>query len=117
MKRFRSQLLEYLEPKLPPNKMHSQDIFNNRPADREGSDADETSEDDTSHLSESSSGLSDSAHGSEILCTIFPRPPVGHAQWLANRIPLLAKSLSDQNRQPPLDVRHRAAKGDDNPMP
>ena len=73
-------------------------------------------QDDTSYLSESSSGLSDSPHGSEILFTILPRPPVGHAKWPANRIPLLAKSLSQQNRQLPLNVLHRPAQGEDDPM-
>jgi len=55
-------------------------------------------------------------HGGGVLFTILPRPPVGHAQWPANRIPLLAKSLSEQNRQLPLDVRHRPAQGEDDPM-
>jgi len=45
--------------------MHSRELFDDRPADREGSDTLDGREDDTSHLSESSSGLSDSAHGSE----------------------------------------------------
>jgi len=96
--------------------MHSRELFDDRPADREGSDTVDAREDDTSHLSESSSGLSDSAHGSEILFTILPRPPVGHAKWPANRIPLLAKSLSEQNRQLPLNVLHRPAQGEDDPM-
>jgi len=96
--------------------MHSPELFDNRPADREGSDADNTREDDTSHLSESSSGLSDSAHGSEILFTIFPHVPVGHVTWPANRIPLLAKSLGEQNRELPLNVLHRPAQGEDDPM-
>ena len=77
--------------------MHARELFDDRAADREGSDTDDAREDDTSHLSESSSGLSDSAHGSETLFTILPRPPVGHAKWPANCIPLLAKSLSEQN--------------------
>ena len=48
-------------------KMHSPELFEVRPADREGSDTDDVREDDTSPLSESSSGLSDFAHGSEIV--------------------------------------------------
>jgi len=96
--------------------MHSRELFDNRPADWEGSDTDKAREDDTCHLSESSSGLSDSAHGSEILFTIVPRPPAGHAKWPANRIPLLAKSLSEQNRQLPLNVLHPPAQGEDDPM-
>jgi len=56
--------------------MHSRGLFDDRPAEREGSDTNDAREDDTSHLSESSSGLSDSAHGSVILFTILPRPPV-----------------------------------------
>ena len=92
--------MEYLTPKIPPN----------------SSDTDDAREDDTSHLSESSSGLLDSVHGSEILFTILPRPPVGHAKWLGNGIPLLAKSLSEQNRQLPLNVLHRPAQGEDDPM-
>jgi len=96
--------------------MHSRELFDDRPADREGSDTDDACEDDTSHLSESSSGLSDSAHRSEILFTILSRPPVGHSKWPANRIPRLAKSLSEQNRQLPLNVLHRSSQGEDDPM-
>jgi len=77
--------------------MHSGELFDDRPADREGSDMDDTGEDNTTHLSESSSDLSDSAHGSEILFIILSRPPVEHAKWPANRIPLLAKSLREEN--------------------
>jgi len=51
--------------------MHSRELFDESPADREGSDTDDAREDDTSHLSQSSSGLSDSPHGSEILFTIL----------------------------------------------
>ena len=75
--------------------MHSLELFDDRLADWEGSDMDDAREADTSHLSKSSSGLSDSAHGSEILFTIVPRPTIGHAKWPANHIPLLAKSLSE----------------------
>jgi len=96
--------------------MHSTELFDESPADRECTDPDDAREDDTSHLSESSSGLSDSAHGSEILFTILSRPPVGPDKWPANRIPLLAKSLSEQNRQLPLNVLHRPAQGEDDPM-
>jgi len=96
--------------------MHSPELFDDTPADLEGSDTDDARENDNSHLSESSSGLSDSAHGSELLFTILPRPPVGHAKWPANRIPLLAKSLSEQNRQLPLNVLHCPAQGEDDPM-
>ena len=49
--------------------MHSQEILDDTPADRKGSDADDTHEHYTSHLSEPSLGLSDTAHGSEILFT------------------------------------------------
>jgi len=55
-------------------------------------------------------------HGSEILFTILPRPPIGHAKWPENHIPLLAKSLSVQSRQLPLNVRHCLAQGEDEPM-
>ena len=71
--------------------MHSRELFDDRPADREGSDTDDSREDDISHLSESSAGLSDSAHGSENVFTILQGLPVGHAKWPANPIPLLAK--------------------------
>ena len=77
---------------------------------------DDACEDDTSHLSVSSSGLSHSAHGSEILFTILLRRPVGYAKWPANRIPLLAKVLSEQNQQLPLNVLQRPAQGEDDPM-
>ena len=100
----------------PIGQMHGPELLHDRPADRDGRDTDHTREDDTSHLSESSSGLSDSAHGSEILFTILPRPPVGHGKWPANRIPLLAKLLSDQNWQLPLNVLYRPAQGEDDPM-
>jgi len=96
--------------------MNSPELFDDTPADLEGSDTDDAREDDNSHLSESSSGLSDSAHGSELLFTILPRPPVGHSKWPANRIPLLAKSWSQQNRQLPLNVLHRPAQGEHDPM-
>jgi len=96
--------------------MHSRELFDDSPADLEGSDTDDTREDDTSHLSELSSALSDSGHGSESLFTLLPRPPVGQAKWPANGIPLLAKSLSEQNRQPPLNVLHRPAQGEDDHM-
>jgi len=96
--------------------MHSRELFDDRPADPEGSDTDDMRQDDTSHLSASSSGLSGSPHGSEIIFTILPRPPVGHDKWPANRIPLLATSLSEQNRQLPLNVRHCPAQAEDDPM-
>jgi len=60
----------------PIGQMHSRELFDDRPADSEGRDTDDMSEADTSHVSESSSGLSDSAHGSVILFTILPRSPV-----------------------------------------
>jgi len=96
--------------------MHSPELFDNRPADREGSDMDDAREDDTCHLSESSSGLSASAHGSEMLFTILPRQPVGHAKWPANRILRLAKSWREQNRQLALNVLYRPAQGEDDPV-
>ena len=46
----------------------------------------------------------------------MPRPPVGHAKWEANRISLLAKSWSEQNRQQPLNVLYRPAQGEDDPI-
>jgi len=70
--------------------MHSQELFDDRAANREGSDTDDAREDDNSHSSESSSGLSDSAHGSGILFTILPPLSVGQNKWPENRIPLLA---------------------------
>jgi len=103
-------------PARPIGQMHLRELFDDRPADRESSDTDDAREDDTSHLSESSSGLSDSAHGSEILFTILPRPLVGHAKWPANRILLLAKWLSKQNRPLPGNILHRPAQGEDEPM-
>jgi len=96
--------------------MHRRELLDDRPADREGCATDVTRENDPSHFSESSSGLSDSVHGSEILFTILSRALVGHPKWAANRIPLLAKSLSEQNRQLPLNVLHRPAQGEDDPM-
>jgi len=96
--------------------MHSQELFDDKPADREGSDMDDAHEDDTSHLSESSSSLSDSVHGTEILFKILPSTRVGHAKWPANRISLLAKLLSEQNRHLLLNVLHRPAQGEDDPM-
>jgi len=74
--------------------MDSRELFDDRAADREGSDTDDAREDDNSHLSKLSSGLSDSAHGSGILFTILPPPSVGHNKWPENRIPLLAKLFS-----------------------
>jgi len=96
--------------------MHSRELFDDRPADPECSATDNVREDYTSHLSESSSGLSDSVNGSDILFTILPCPPVGHTKSPANHIPLLAKSLSEQNRQLPLNVLHHPAQGEDDPM-
>jgi len=95
---------------------HCPESFDDRPADRQGSDMDDACVDDTLHLSESSSGLSHSAHRSVILFTILPRPPGGQAKWPASRIPLLAKSLSEENRQLPLNVLHRPAQGEDDSM-
>jgi len=80
--------------------MHFRELYDDRPADREGSDTDDAREDDTSHLSESSSGLSDSAHGSEILFTILPCPPVGHAKWPANHISKKKNIHPDAPRAP-----------------
>jgi len=77
---------------------------------------DHAGEVDTSYLSDLSLGPSDSAHGSQILFTILPRPPVGHTQWPPNPIPLLARSLREQNRQLILKVLHRRAQGEDVPM-
>jgi len=76
--------------------MHSRELVDDRPADREGRDTDDAHEVDTSHISESFSALSRSVHGSEIIFTILPRHPVGQAKWPANRIPLLAKSLTER---------------------
>lgn len=77
---------------------------------------DEAYQDDAPCLSKSSSDIPDSAHGIQHLFTILPRPHVGHAKWAANHIPLLAKLLSQQNRQLPLEVLHCLAQGEDNPM-
>jgi len=96
--------------------MHSRELFDHRPADWESSDTEDTGVDDTSHSSESSLGLPEAADGSEILFTILPRPPVGHAKWPANCITLLAKSLSKQDRELPLNVLHRPAQGEDDPL-
>jgi len=96
--------------------MHSRELFDHRPGDREGSDTDDAHEDDTSYLFDSSSGLSASAHGSEIPFTILPRQPVGHAKWPANRILRLAKSLREQNRQVALNVLYHPAQGEDDPV-
>jgi len=104
------------DPEQRIGQRHSRQKFDDSPADRACSDRDHEREDASSHLSESSSGLSDSAHGSEILFTILARPPVGHANWPANRIHLLATSLSKQNRRLPLKVPYRPAPGEDDPM-
>ena len=45
------------DPPQPIGQLHLQELFDNRPGDREGSDSDDTLEDDTSHLFESSLGL------------------------------------------------------------
>jgi len=104
------------DPAQPIGQMHSRELIDDRPADQKGSDTDDAREHDTSHLSESSSGLSDSEHRSEIIFTILRCPPVGHAKWPANGIPLVAKSLSHQNPQRPLNVLHRPAQGEDDRM-
>jgi len=96
--------------------MHSQELFDDSPADRGCSDTDDNREDHSSHLSALSVGLSDSAHGSEILFTILPRPPVAHAKWPGNHIPLHANSLSEQNRQLLLNLLHPPGQGEDAPM-
>jgi len=96
--------------------MYSHKIFGDTPADLETSDAENTYEDDTSHLSKASLRLSDSAHGSERLFTILPGPSIEYAKWPANRIPLLATSLSEQNRHLPLGVLHHPAQGEDDLM-
>jgi len=96
--------------------MPTGELFDYRPPDRKGSDTDEARENDTSHLSELSSGHSDSAHGIEMLFTILPSPPVGHAKWPANHITLLAKSLSEQNRHLALNVLHRPAQAENDSM-
>jgi len=105
------------DPAQSIGQMHSPELFHYRPADREGSDTDDAREDDTSRLSESSSGLTDSAHRSEIHFTKLPPPPVGHAKWPADHMPLLSKSLSEQKPLLPLNLLHRRAQGADDPMP
>ena len=45
------------DPPQPIGQMHFQELFDNRPGDREGSDSDDTLADDSSHLSESSLGF------------------------------------------------------------
>ena len=54
----------------------------------------------------------DSPARGEVPFTISPSPVVGVACWLANRILLLAKSLSQQNRQPLLNILLPSAKGE-----
>jgi len=77
--------------------MHSAQIFDDRPANPEGSDVDDMCENDTSDLSEQSLGHAESGHGSEILFTIFRHPAAGKAKLPLNLIALLAHSLSKQN--------------------
>ena len=84
------------DPAQRTGQMHYRGILDDRPIDGDGRDVDEAHEDHASYLSESSSEIPDSTHGSEVLFTILPRPAIGHA-LPASRIPLLAKSLSQQN--------------------
>jgi len=96
--------------------MNSRRRLDDRPVDGDGRDVDEADEDDASYISESSSDIPDSADASELLLKVLPDPPVGDIKWLANWISLLARSLSQQNLQRPLDFRHRPAQGEDDPM-
>ena len=98
--------------------MHSQAISDNEPVGEENNNADGAHKDDASNFSEMSSDMSDSMDRSEVPFTIFklPSPTVGVAKCPANRILLLAKSLSQQNRQPPLNLCHPSAQGQYGPM-
>jgi len=60
--------------------IHSRELSDDGPGNWQGHEADDTREDDASHLSVLFSELSDSAHGCEILFTILPCPPVGYAK-------------------------------------
>ena len=98
--------------------MHSRAISDDRPPAVHGEDNDvnQAHEDDTSNFSETSTDVSDSPARGEVPSTISPSPAVGVARWPANCIPLLAKSLSQQNRQPPLNILDPSAKGEYGPM-
>jgi hypothetical protein len=96
----------------PPRRAISVD----RPVGGEDNDADEAYEDDTSNFDETATDLPDSVDRSKVPFTILPSPVVGVADWPATRIPLLAKSLSQLNRQLPLKTRHPSAQAEYGPM-
>ena len=107
-----------LDPSQHIGQMHSRAISDNGPVGEGNNDADGAHEDNTTIFSETSSDMSDFMNRSEVPFTIFklPSPTVGVAKCPANRIPLLAKSLSQQNRQPPLNLLHPSAQGEYGPM-
>ena len=98
--------------------MHSRAISDDRSVHSADNDTNQwhEDEDDASNYSVTSTDMSDSPTRAEIPFTILPSPAVGVARWLANRIPLLAKSLSQQNQQPPWNILHQSAKGGYGPM-
>ena len=98
--------------------MHSGTISHNEPVGEENNHGDGAYEDDTYNFSETSSDMSDSMHSREVPFNIFklPSPTVEVTKCPANRIPLLAKSLSQQNRQPPLNLLYPSAQGEYDPM-
>jgi hypothetical protein len=96
--------------------MHPRAISDDRPVGGEDNDADEVHEEDTSNFAETATDLPDSVDRSKVPFTILPSPAVGVADWPATRIPLLAKSLSQQNRQLPLKILHSSPQGEPGPM-
>ena len=98
--------------------MDSRVISDDRPVYGADNDTNQwhENEDDTSNFSVTSTDLSDSPARGEVPSTISPSPAIGVARWPANRIPLLAKSLSQQNQQPSFNILHPSAKGEYGPM-
>ena len=107
-----------LNPGQHIGQMHSRVISDNGPVGEENNDADGVHEDDTSNFSQTFSNILDSIDRSEVPFIIFKLPSVTVrvTKCPANRIPLLAKSLSQQNRQPPLNLLHPSAQGEYGPM-